>query len=135
MGCHSLPSPVLSGECVISSVLSRRSKNLKQWTSVTAQLQLCFIWQAKENTSLRHEGGSTQKTREASSSILAPLFMCFFSHHPCPPSLPYVNWANQEGCLFYLRSSDLPLFYFHGLFPSLSFSHGHSGLFFPMLTT
>ena len=33
--------------------------------------------------------------------------------------LPYVNWASQECCLFCLRSSlrssDLPLFYFHGL--------------------
>ena len=42
-------------------------------------------------------------------------------------SLPYVNWASQEGCLFHLRfslwswSSDLPLFYVHRLFP-LSFS-------------
>ena len=36
-----------------------------------------------------------------------------------PLTLPCVNWANQEGCLFYLRlslrSSDLPLFYFRGL--------------------
>ena len=43
------------------------------------------------------------------------------------PGLPYVNWASQECCLFYLRSSlqssDHPLFYFRGLFPSLSFSH------------
>ena len=48
--------------------------------------------------------------------------------------LPYVNWASQESCLFYLssslRSSDLPLFYFRGLYPSLSFSHRHSGLIF-----
>ena len=33
--------------------------------------------------------------------------------------LSYVNWASQECCLFYLRSSlrssDLPLFYFCGL--------------------
>ena len=47
-------------------------------------------------------------------------------------SLLFVNWASQEGCLFHLRfslqSSDLPLFYFHGLFPSVSFSHRHSGL-------
>ena len=53
--------------------------------------------------------------------------------------LPSVNWASQECCLFYLRSSrqasDLPLFYFSGLFPSLSFSHRHSGLLFPILTT
>ena len=67
---------------------------------------------------------------------LAPLFMCFFL---LPLSLAYVNWASQEGCLFYLRfsfqSSDLPLFYFCGLFPSLSSSHCHSGLLFPILTT
>ena len=49
--------------------------------------------------------------------------------------LPYVIWASQECCLFYLRSSHLPLFCFRGLFPSLSFSHRHSGLLFPILTT
>ena len=53
--------------------------------------------------------------------------------------LSYVSWASQECCLFYLRSSlwssDLPLFYFHGLFPSRSFSHRCSGLLFPILTT
>ena len=53
--------------------------------------------------------------------------------------LPYVNWAGQECCWFYLRSSlrslDLLLFYFHGLFPSLSFSHRHFGLLFPVLPT
>ena len=42
-------------------------------------------------------------------------------------SLPSVNRASQEGCLFQLRfslqSSDLPLFYFCRRFPSLSFSH------------
>ena len=58
----------------------------------------------------------------------------FYMSFP-PLGLPYVNWASQECCLFYLRSSlwssDLPLFYFRGLFPSLSFSHPHSGLFFP----
>ena len=56
-----------------------------------------------------------------------------------PLGLPCVNWASQECCLRYLRSSlrssDLPLFYFHWLFPSLSFSHRHSGLLFPILTT
>ena len=41
--------------------------------------------------------------------------------------------------MLYLRSSlwssDLPLFYFLELFPSLSFSHHHFGLLFPILTT
>ena len=68
-------------------------------------------------------------------SILAPLFICF----SLPLGLPYVNWASQECYLFYLRSSlrssDLPLLYFHRLFPSLSFSHLHSGLLFPILAT
>ena len=49
-------------------------------------------------------------------------------------NLPSVNWASQEGCLFYLRSSlqslDLPLFYFCGLFLSLSFSHHQFEFFF-----
>ena len=58
---------------------------------------------------------------------LAPLFMFF----ACPGPA-YVNWASQECCLSHLRSSlqssDLPLFYFPGLFPSLSLRHCHSGL-------
>ena len=49
------------------------------------------------------------------------LFYMFFS---LPLGLPHVNWASQECCLFYLRSSlrssDLPLFYLCGLYPSLS---------------
>ena len=53
--------------------------------------------------------------------------------------LSCVNWASLECCLFYLRSSlwssDLLLFYFCGLFPSLSFSHCHFGLLFPILPT
>ena len=52
--------------------------------------------------------------------------------------LSYVNWAGQECCLFYLRfslqSSDLPLFYFQA-FPSRSFTHHHSVLFFAILNT
>ena len=105
-------------------------------------LQLSFSWQAKKNASLRCEDRPTQKTqredrgpdpkqgREAHGSILAPLFICFFL---LPLILLYANWASQEGCLFYPRlslwSSNLPLFYFRGLFPSLSFSHCHYGLF------
>ena len=65
-----------------------------------------------------------------SPSPLAPLFICF-----PPPALPCVNWVSQECCLFYqrssLRSSGLPLFYFRGLFSSLSFSHRHFELLFP----
>ena len=67
-----------------------------------------------------------------------PFGSSFYVFFP-PPGLPYVNWASHECCLFYLMSSlwslDLPLFYFHRLFPSLSFSHHHSGLLFCILTT
>ena len=61
--------------------------------------------------------------------------MFFF---PLPLGLPCVNWASQECYLFCLssslQSSNLPLFYFRGLFLCLSFSHCHSGLLFPSLT-
>ena len=60
------------------------------------------------------------------------LFLYVFSS---PLGQPFVSWASQECCLFYLRSSlwssALPLFCFFFLcfyFPSLSFSHHHSGL-------
>ena len=86
-----------------------------------------------------------ERGREGESP-LAPLFICF----SLPLGLPHANWASQECYLFYLKSSlrssdlpltflgssfDLPWFYFRGLFPSLSFSHRHSGLLFPILTT
>ena len=62
-----------------------------------------------------------RERRERDPGPLAPLFVCFF----LPLSLPYVNWA---GVLFVppevlTQVLDLPLFYFRGLFPSLSFSH------------
>ena len=60
------------------------------------------------------------KRKKAAGPILAPLLIYFFLLFI---SLPYVNCASQKGCLFYLRSSlrssDLPLFYFCGLFPCL----------------
>ena len=63
-----------------------------------------------------------------------PFGSSFYLFFPLPLGLPYVNWASQQYCLFYLRSSlwslDCPLFYFCRLFPSLSFSHHHSSSFF-----
>ena len=59
------------------------------------------------------------------------LFLCvcvcaFFFFFLLPLSIPYINWASHEGCLFYLlfslQYSDIPLFSFPGLFPCLSFS-------------
>ena len=79
--------------------------------------------------------GGSKREEKPQAQFLALLFMfCLL-----PLSLLYVNWATQEGCFFYLRSSlwssDLPLFYFQGLSPSLSFSHCHFGLLFPILAT
>ena len=71
-----------------------------------------------------------QRERE---STLAPPFICFFLPWACPMQIG----LSQECCLFYLRSSlrssVLPLFYFHGLFPSLSFSYCHFEILFPIL--
>ena len=69
---------------------------------------------------------------------LAPLFICFFL--PRGPTLCKLGLVRsavlpEVFTLVLGPSFDLPLFYFHGLFPSLSFSHRHSGLLFPILTT
>ena len=123
--------PVVPVECAISSVLSCRSKTLKGW------MDQCYssVLLAKENTSSRHESRLTQKTRRKEFNLGTSFYKFFL----LPLSLPYVNWASQEGSLLYLRSSlwssDLSLLYIHGLFPSLSFSHCHFGLLFPILTT
>ena len=75
-----------------------------------------------------------QSTGERESQLWLLYLYVYFSL-----GLPYVNWASQECSLFHLRSSprssDLLLFYFHGLFPSLSFSHRHFRLLFPILPT
>ena len=122
---------ICRGECVISLVLSPQQR-LKWQTCLTARLQLCFIWQAKDSTSLRREGGLTQKGERLN------LGSSFYMFCLLPLSLPYVNWASQEGCLFHLRFSlHLQIFFcsiFMGFFLSLSFSHHHFGLLFPILT-
>ena len=56
-------APDVSGECVIFLVLSHCNKDLKWWTSVTVQLRLSFIWQAKDSTLSRHESGLTPKEK------------------------------------------------------------------------
>ena len=103
---------------VADQCFSSVTAQFKWETSVTAWLQLSFIWQAKENTSLRCEGGLTQKKRGAQFWLLLCFFLLLLS-------LPCINWASQEGCLFHLRFSlltlDLPLFYFCGLFPFFVF--------------
>ena len=68
---------------------------------------------------------------------LAPLFICLSLPGPvlCKLGQPEVLFVLPEVLTPVLgpRSSDLFLFYFRRLFPSLSFSHRHFGLLFSIL--
>jgi len=108
--------------------------------SVTAQSQLSFIWQAKENTSSRCEGRPTQnKQREERGSILASLFICFFFFSSSLWTYPMqiglarrafcFSWGSHSGPHTFLCSM------FAGFFLSLSFSQCYFWLLFSILTT
>ena len=64
-------------------------------------------------------GGGRERERERESKSFGSSFMFFL-----PLGLPYVNWASQECCLFYLRSSfqssDLPLTFLCSIFAGFS---------------
>ena len=114
--------------------------------SVTAQCYSSILFRRwQENPSLRCEGTLIQRHEEKSTpargrerekeraSPLAPLFICLSLPGPVLCKL------GQPGVLFVLPEVLTlvpgPLFYFQELFPSLSFSHCHFGLLFPILTT
>ena len=84
----------MSGDCVISSVLSCCSKYLTWKISVTTWLQLSFIQQAK--------GGWIPKQR--SQSVLASFFYTFVSSPSwaCPMQ---IGLAKKGACLFHLKFS------------------------------
>ena len=81
----------------------------------------------------RERAGTWEKKKERER--FGSSFYMFSSTWACPMQIG----LSQECCLFYLKSSlwssDLLLFYFRGLFPSLSFSHRHFGLLFTILPT
>ena len=145
----------LSWECVISSVLSHHNKNLNRrdvkalrqtmfqlsdrsvlQLHVTAQFYLessrkihprgmraCRPKDMKRRERERERASVCTQERERRPPPRTSGFSFYMSF--LPRGLPYVNWARQDCCLFYLRSSlrsaDLPLFYFLRLFPSLFF--------------
>ena len=112
------------------------SAHHSSWTVLQPRVAAQFYLENKGKYILELWGHPTKKMqrrereKERDPRHFGSSFYRFFS----PLGLPFVNGASQECCLFYLRSSlwpsDLPLFYFWGLFPSLSFSPHHSGLFF-----
>ena len=135
--CHS--SQVLDRPCYSSQV-----SNGPCYSSQTNQCYSSILFtRQQENPSSRREGTSLQRCEETSAPVhrreRESQLWLFFSYVFLSLGLSYVNWASQECCLFYLRSSlrslDLPLLYFRRLFPSLSFSHHHFGLLFPILPT
>ena len=85
---------VLSGEFVISLVLFCHSKNLKWQTDqyYSCMLQLSFIWQAKKNTSLWHEGVPTWKKQKEEKPPgqfwLLFLYVFFFFFFLLPQACP-----------------------------------------------
>ena len=124
------------------TALEQTSVTALRWTSVTA---LCYSSVLFRKLRKIHPRGvracrpkrpKDAKRRERHPWPFGSSFYMFFL---LPLDLPYVNWASQECYLFYLRSSlwswGISLFYFHGLFLPLSFSHCHSGLSFTILTT
>ena len=75
-------SLMVLGECVVSPVPSCCSKKFQVMDGL--MLQFSFIWQAKENTSLRHEGRPTQKMRreEKPPAQFCLLFLYVFFPSP-----------------------------------------------------
>ena len=139
---------LLLGEFVISLVLSHRSKNLKPRTNWcyspmqfprTHKCYSSLLFRKQRKIYPRGLRAGQPKRCEEKKSPQLNFGSSFYTFFLLPLSLSYVNWASQESCLFYLGSSlwssDFPLFYFLGLFPSLSFSHCNFGLLFPILTT
>ena len=101
----------------VSFPLCHRSKDLKWQTSVTDQLQLSFIQQAKDSTPLRHEGVLNPKGERLNLSWL----LLFINLSPPSWACPMQSGLAKKGtCLFHLKfslwSTDFLLFHFCGLF-------------------
>ena len=88
---------VLSEKCVISSVLSHNSKDLKQWTSVTAQ---SFIWQRIVHPQGMKVGKSQRR------GLDPPWLPLFIGSVSSPRACPmHIRLSRKRACLFHLRFS------------------------------
>ena len=120
-------------DCVIALV-RQISATAQCYSSILLEdSRKIHLWGVRARRSKDARRRALQRTGERERELaLSPLYVYLSL------GLSYVNWASQECCLFYLRSSlrssDL-LFYFCRLFPFLSFSHHHFGLLFPILPT
>ena len=128
----------------LSSVSSQQKFEARDGPVSQLMLQLFYLESKGKYILPRGMGAGSRLTQKTGREEEPPaqfrlLFLYVFCFFPSllPLGLPCVNWASQEGCLFNLKSSlgssDLPLFHFHRLFPSL-FSHCHFGPIFPILT-
>ena len=106
----------VGGVCnVLSSVLLQKEFEVTD----RSVLQLSIIWQAKENTFWRHEGGPAQKPEENRSPRLyfdSSLYLVFL----LLLSLPSGNWISQEGFCFTPGPHSSPQAFFCSIFAGFS---------------
>ena len=125
------------GECVISLVLSWRSKDLKWWTSITAGLQprVLFGKQRKVHPFFCMRVGQPQ--RRGLIRAWLPPFICL-SPPRLEPALCKLAWPRRgRVCFTWSSHFSTWIFFcsiFTGFFLSLAFSHCHLGLLFPIQT-
>ena len=113
------------------------------------QLSVTALFYLEDSRKIHLQGVRASKSKDVKKrapqqhagereSTLAPLFICLFlPPETAPCKLGLVRSAVLPEVLTPVLgpSFDLPLFYFRRLFSSLSFSHHHFGLLFPILTT
>ena len=106
----------MSGECLISLVLSCCSKNLKQQTDQVYDSVL-FGKQWKIHPVAVRAGWPKRHEEKRSEAQYWFLFLYLF---PPALSLPYVNWDSQEACCFTWGSHSGPWTFLCSIFVSFS---------------
>ena len=108
---------LLSGDCEISLVLSRHSKNLKWWTD-QCYSSVLFRKQRKIHPwGLRVGQPKRQEEKRSPWLNFCSSFYIFFF---LPLSLAYVDWASQEDCCFTWGSHSGPRTFLCSIFLGFS---------------